>query len=63
MIKEGSTKIVNFKTPGAGVLMLGRGHISYIVNRNYLPGADPEKFPGRVQPQVRKNPLHTYRNS
>ena len=29
MTKEGSTKIVNFMNPGAGVLMLGRGHISY----------------------------------
>ena len=29
MIKEGSTKIVNFMTPGAAVLMLGRGHISH----------------------------------
>ena len=29
MTKEGSTKIVNFTTPGAGVLMLGRGHISH----------------------------------
>ena len=28
MDKEGCTKIVNFKTPGAGVLMFGRGHIS-----------------------------------
>ena len=28
MTKEGSTQIVNFMTPGAGVLMLGRGHIS-----------------------------------
>ena len=27
--KEGSTKIVNIMTPGAGVLMLGRGHISH----------------------------------
>ena len=27
--KEGSTKIVNFMTPGAGVLTLGRGHISH----------------------------------
>ena len=27
MSKEGSTNIVNFITPGAGVLMLGRGHI------------------------------------
>ena len=29
MTKEGSTKIINFMIPGAGVLMLGRGHISY----------------------------------
>ena len=29
MTKEGSTKIVNFITPGAGVLMLGHGHISH----------------------------------
>ena len=29
MTKEGSTKIVNFMTPGAGVLVLGRGHISH----------------------------------
>ena len=28
MTKEGSTKIVNFNTPMAQVLMLGRGHIS-----------------------------------
>ena len=31
MTKEGSTKIVNFMTPGAGVLVLGRGHIRHIV--------------------------------
>ena len=29
MTKEGSTKLVNFMTPGAGVLMLWRGHISH----------------------------------
>ena len=29
MTKEGSTKIVNFMTPGAGVLALGRGHICH----------------------------------
>ena len=29
--KGGSTKIVNFMTPGAGVLVLGHGHISHIV--------------------------------
>ena len=28
MTKKGSTKIVTFMTPRAGVLMLGRGHIS-----------------------------------
>ena len=28
-IKEGSTQIVNFMTPGAGVLALGSGHISH----------------------------------
>ena len=36
MTKEGSTKIVNFMTPGAGVLMLGHGHISHKVNMQYL---------------------------
>ena len=35
MAKEGSTKIVNFMTPGAGVLVLGRGHISHIVKMRY----------------------------
>ena len=29
MTREGSTKIVNFVTPGAGVFVPGRGHISY----------------------------------
>ena len=29
MTKEGSTESVNFMTPGAGVLMLGLGHISH----------------------------------
>ena len=36
MNKEGSTKIVNFMTPGVGVLVLGRGHISHIVKMNYF---------------------------
>ena len=35
MNKQGSTKIVNFITPGAGVLLLGRGHISRIVKMHY----------------------------
>ena len=29
MANEGATEIVNFVTPRAGVLMLGRGHISH----------------------------------
>ena len=33
--KEGSTKIVIFMTPGAGVLVLERGHISHIVKMHY----------------------------
>ena len=36
MTKEGSTKIVNFMAPGAGVLMQGRGHKSYIVKLLYF---------------------------
>ena len=36
MTKEGSTKIVNFMTPGAGVLVLGRGHISHIEKMHYF---------------------------
>ena len=34
--KEGSTKIVNFMTPEAGVLVLGRGYISHIVKLHYF---------------------------
>ena len=36
MTKEGSTKIVNFMTCGAGVLVLGRGYISHIVKLHYF---------------------------
>ena len=36
MTKEGSTKIINFMTPGAGVLALGCGHISHIVKMHYF---------------------------
>ena len=36
MTKEGSTKIVTFMTPWAGVLVLGRGHISHIVKMHYF---------------------------
>ena len=34
--KEGSTKIVNFMTPRAGVLMLGRGHFNPVVKMHYF---------------------------
>ena len=36
MTKEGSIKIVNFMTPGAGVLALGCGYISHIVKMHYF---------------------------
>ena len=36
MTKKGSTKIVNFMTPGAGVFVLGRGHISHLVKMHYF---------------------------
>ena len=36
MTKLGSTKIVNFMTPGAGVHVLGCGHISNIVEMRYF---------------------------
>ena len=36
MSKKGSTKIVNFMTPRTGILVLGCGHISYIVKMHYF---------------------------
>ena len=36
MTKEGSTKIVNFNTPMAEVLMLERGHISHFSEYIYI---------------------------
>ena len=36
MTKEGFTQIVNFMTPWAGVLVLGRDHTSYIVKMHYF---------------------------
>ena len=36
MTTEESTKIVNFMTPGTGVLVLGRGHIIHIVKMHYF---------------------------
>ena len=34
--QEGSTKIINFKTPRAGILLLGRGQISHIGEMLYF---------------------------
>ena len=36
MIKEGFTKFESFMTPWAGVLVLGRGHISHIMKMHYF---------------------------
>ena len=36
MTEEGSTKIVNFVTPGTGVLVLGCGHISHMVKMHHF---------------------------
>ena len=36
MTKEWYTKIINFMTPWAGVLVLGRGHISHIMKMHYF---------------------------
>ena len=36
MTKEVSTKIVKFMIPGAGVLVLGCGHIGHIVKMHYF---------------------------
>ena len=36
MTKEGSTSIVNFMTPGAGVLVQARGRISHLVKMHYF---------------------------
>ena len=36
MTKEWSTKIVNFMTPGLGVLVLESGDISHIVKLHYF---------------------------
>ena len=36
MSKERSTKILNFMTHGAGVLVLGHSHISHVVNMYYI---------------------------
>ena len=36
ILKEGSTKIVNSMTTGAGILVKGTGHISRIVKMYYF---------------------------
>ena len=36
MTKEGSTKIINFMTPRAEILVQGHGHISHIVKMHYF---------------------------
>ena len=36
MTKKGSTKIVNFMTPGSGVGVLGRVHLSHKVKMHYF---------------------------
>ena len=36
MIKEGSIKIVNCMTPGAGLFVVGHGHIGDIVKMHYF---------------------------
>ena len=38
--KEGYTKIINFMTLGAGVLVLECGHISHIVKIHYFLAVD-----------------------
>ena len=45
MTKEGYTKIVNFMSPGAGVLMLGRGHISHYCKYVYVVSSTLSIFP------------------
>ena len=36
MIREASTEIVNFMTPGVGVLVLRRGHTNHILKMHYF---------------------------
>ena len=47
--KEGFIKIVNFMTPGPGVLVQGRGRISYIVKINHLFKKSSSLLPGTDQ--------------
>ena len=54
MTKEGSTQIVNFMTPWAGVLMLGCGHLSHIVN-NYVLSSTPSIYSTLIAIMLRDN--------
>ena len=36
LTEKNSTKLVNFMTTGAGVLVLGRGHINHIETMHYF---------------------------
>ena len=36
MNKEGSTEIVNFMIPGAGIFIPGHGHINYMVKMFFV---------------------------
>ena len=49
MTKEGFTKCVTFMTPVAGFLVLGRGHISYIVKMYYYFLKTSSQLPGIVE--------------
>ena len=46
MTKKGSTKNLNMMSPGAGVLVLGRCHISHVVkmHSSLLPGIDQTNY-------------------
>ena len=46
MTNEGSTKIVNFMTPGAEILVLGRGHLYHIVKMHHFFKKKFSSFPG-----------------
>ena len=53
--KKGSTKNLNMMSPGAGVLVLGRCHISHVVkmHSSLLPGIDQTNYVYRNDDQGR----------
>ena len=53
--KKGSTKNLNMMSPGAGVLVLGRCHISHVVkmHSSLLPGIDHTNYVYRYDDQGR----------